>query len=63
MDLDQERARILQQQLRPVEKARMFISRAQELQLDSHQWQCLVWTLPVDVLDAISQIRRKGKAL
>ena len=38
----------------------MIISRAQELQLVSQQWQYLVWTLPVDVLDAVAQIRQKG---
>ena len=62
MDLDHERDRILRQKVRPAQKARMFISRAQELQLDSQQWQYLVWTLPVDVLDAVAQIRQKGNS-
>ena len=70
MDLDHERDRILRQKVRPAQKARMFISRAQELQLDSQQWQYLdsqqwqylVWTLPVDVLDAVAQIRQTGNS-
>ena len=62
MDLDHERDRILRQKVRPAQKARMFIARAQELQLDSQQWQYLVWTLPVDVLDAGAQIRQKGNS-
>lgn len=61
MDLDHERDRILRQKVRPAQKARMFIARAQELQLDSQQWQYLVWTLPVDVLDAVAQIRQKDR--
>lgn len=61
MDLDHERDCILRQKVRPAQKARMFISRAQELQLDSQQWQYLVWTLPVDVLDAVAQIRQKDR--
>lgn len=58
MDLDHERDRILGQKVRPAQRARMSVSRAHELQLDSQQWQYLVWTFPVDVLDAIAQIRR-----
>ena len=63
MNLDQERDRILTQQVKPAEKARMFIAVAQKLQLDNQQWQYLVWTLPVDVTEALAQIRRKGRSL
>ncbi len=59
MDLDNERESILRQQATPTQKAHMFIKRAQELQLDLNQWQVWVWTLPVDILDAIGQIRQQ----
>jgi hypothetical protein len=59
MDLDSERESILGQEATPTQKAHMFINRALELQLDRNQWQTLVWTLPVDILDAIGRIRQQ----
>ena len=59
MDLDSERENILGQEATPKQKARKFIDRARELQLDRNQWQTLVWTLPGNVLDAIGRIRQE----
>lgn len=59
MDLDSERESILRQEATPTQKARKFINRALELQLDRNQWQTLVWTLPGDILDAIGRVRQQ----
>lgn len=63
MDLDSERESILRQEATPTQKARKFINRALELQLDRNQWQTLVWTLPGDILDAIGRVRQQEGSL